>query len=108
MGDTMFALFYSAGPNWIPGKPLRDQPFWPHNQHLKSLLESGQLAFAGVSADSDEFLGVVFLCVKSKEAAQEILERDPAIKSGLFKAVLRPWLTVFERDRGGAATPDSR
>ena len=71
-----------------------------HFQHLQQLLSQGVLVLAG-RTDEAEPVGLVILETKDMAAARHLLDADPAIASGLFKARLAPYHLALLR----SATP---
>jgi uncharacterized protein YciI len=65
-----------------------------HMAHLADLHEAGFLLAAGPLAfgdSSSEFRGLSILNVEP-DRARELKESDPAVKAGLFKIEVLPWL----------------
>ncbi len=42
-----FVAHYTPGPNWLKGKPLKDQPLKAHVDYLLALHDRGKLIMAG-------------------------------------------------------------
>lgn len=63
-----------------------------HYYYLKSLMDEGVLVLAGrtLNTDSSSF-GIIILNAESERAAREVMENDPAVKSGVMKAQLFPY-----------------
>jgi len=93
-----YALIYSAGPSWIAGKTIRDQPYQPHAEYLTQLHRDHRLAFAGLFPDG-EFKGLALVHADSEDQAKAMLARDPAIQSGLFLGEIRRWYTAIDGTR---------
>jgi uncharacterized protein len=69
-----------------------------HFHQLKSLVESGKVVFAGRTLNMDpEGFGIVLLNVESEQEAKEIMESDPAVKSGIMTSSLFPFHLSLSR-----------
>ena len=60
-----------------------------HFEYLKKLLADGVLIMAGRTDDAE--MGLVVLTADSVEAAEAIMNADPAVKAGVFSAKLYPY-----------------
>jgi uncharacterized protein YciI len=72
--------------------PHEDALVGQHFAYLQSLLEAGILILAGrtLTTDEDSF-GIIIFNAESDEAAQAVVDDDPALKAGVFKAKLYPY-----------------
>jgi uncharacterized protein YciI len=84
-----FAIFYTPGPDWLPGKPLAEQPLEAHVAYLKGLHEQGQVHMGGPYADGSG--GLVIAEVDHLDSALAIVAEDPAIRSGILAANVQQW-----------------
>lgn len=57
-----------------------------HFNYLKKLTEEGTVIMAGRSPDPEIGFGIVVLEAANREAAQEIMKNDPAVKNGIMAA----------------------
>jgi uncharacterized protein len=94
--SSLFAIIYSPGPAWIKDKPIYEQPLREHARYMQKLLDENKLVLAGPFADSSG--GMAIIRAANWRQAQAILDDDPAIKSNVFTATLRPWQVVFATD----------
>lgn len=67
-----------------------------HFEHLKRLLQSGELVLAGRTSDEDP-IGIEIVEVESRARAEEILRTDPAVAGGVMLGTLRPYSIALER-----------
>ena len=67
-----------------------------HLNNLWALRDSGALIAAGPAQNSATHAGVVIFALDKIEDARALLEKDPAVKAGLFTIELHPW---FAADR---------
>ncbi len=87
---TYQVLFHSPGPAWKAGISFREQPgIQEHVRYMMGLLEKGTLVFGGPLLDDSG--GIAVLNTGADEAKQ-LGENDPAVKSGLLRVTVRPWL----------------
>ncbi len=73
-----------------------------HFQYLVGLMREGRLVIAGPCTDldsPDRGPGIVIFYADSEGAAREIMEGDPAIEAGIFKASLHPFAMSVVRER---------
>jgi hypothetical protein len=95
-----YLITYSAGPAFLPGKPLSEQPLQEHGRYMLDLHKRGVLRMAGGFADDSG--GAAFVDAASLEAARQIAEADPAVQSKVFvyrvqQWNLVPWQQIAER-----------
>jgi hypothetical protein len=77
MRDVRYVVLHSPGPKWLPGKTLFEQPgVLEHVEYLDDKGGGMMIPTAGVSEDE-----------VAKYAAD-----DPAVKSGVLLAEVRPWV----------------
>lgn len=91
--DVRFVVIHTPGPKWLPGKSLFEQPgLKEHVAHYQKLLDAGKLVLGGPHLD-DRGGGMMIPAsgVPQAEITQFAAE-DPAVRSGLLVAEVRPWL----------------
>lgn len=88
----MFIVIYKPGAAWIKGKPVTEQPLAEHGKYLLGLYKSKILRFAGPFGDDTG--GAAVLEVSDASEAKNLIERDPAVTSGVMTYELRPWRLV--------------
>jgi len=93
---NLYVQLSFPGPNWIPGKPIYEQNLMEHAKYQERLLEQGKLVLAGPFSDSSG--GLTVLKVETENEARAIMEKDPAVIDGVFKAHVRPWHVVFQSE----------
>jgi uncharacterized protein len=98
---NLFVFIYRPGPAWRAGVPMKDQGLGPHAKYIKSLLDGGQLLAGGGFADNDG--GMAILTAANIGEARDLLAADPAIKSGIFTAIVEHWRPRF---RAAGVLPD--
>jgi len=87
-----FAAFYEPGPNWLKGKPMKDQPLEAHVDYMLRLHEQGKLIMGGGLEDGSGAL-VVFAAENMGEV-DEFLSSDPAIVTGILVARVKEWSRI--------------
>jgi len=87
METQSFVIMLRPAPNY--GTPETEQRVSEHFAYLQKLQKEGKLIMAG--RFSDVLIGLAMLEVSSKEEALELMQNDPAVKSGIFHAELYPW-----------------
>ena len=103
MGQT-FIIIYKPGTAWIKDKPYWEQPLMEHGDYMHQLYLSGVLRFAGPF--SDNLGGATVIETTTKEEAQDILSKDPAIISNVFIGELHPWFLVDWEQYGRSQKDD--
>ena len=88
-----FAIHYAAGPKWLEGKPLFEQPLQAHGEYMAKLLDEGVLVIAGPYLDDSGGLAIVQ--ARNIDHVKEIIASDPAVRDGVFTAEAQPWQVVF-------------
>jgi uncharacterized protein YciI len=93
MRDIRFVVLHSPGPRWLPGKTLFEQPgVREHVEHYRMFLEAGKLALGGPHLDGKGGGMMIPAAGVSEEEVAKYAAEDPAVKSGLLLAEVRPWL----------------
>ncbi len=87
-----FAVLYERGPNWLPDRPLSEQPLRQHIDYLLSLHAANQLIMGGPFAD--ESGGLVILSVADSAEAEQLVADDPAVVGEILKATIQGWNRV--------------
>lgn len=95
-----YLITYAAGPAFLAGRPLSEQPLKEHGRYMLDLHKRGVLRMAGGFGDDSG--GAAFVDAGSLEAAREIAEADPAVQSKVFvyrvqQWNLVPWQQIAER-----------
>lgn len=99
--DPVFAVTFRTGPGWDPAKPPAEQlHFAEHSRNLRQLRADGQILLGGRFGE----VGLVLLRAKSEDEARGLVERDPAIQAGTFKAEIHRWSPFM----GGCTGTDAR
>ena len=96
---TYYVVTQTPGPAWKAGVDFRNQPLADHFQYW-SHLQSGPLVIGGPLLDGSG--GMIILDVPSADAARAIAAADPAVRTGLLIATVRPWQIVLRGARGTA------
>ncbi|MDH5404548.1 MAG: YciI family protein [Candidatus Heimdallarchaeota archaeon] len=88
-----FTIIYSKGPNWKEGEGWQNQSLMDHGQYMSVLFNEGKLILGGPFDDNTG--GQSVLNVDTLEEAQEILDKDPGVLSGVFNGTIHPWFIAF-------------
>ena len=99
---TYYVVTQAPGPAWKVGVDFRAQPLGEHFRYW-SLLQSGPVVMGGPLLDGSG--GMIIIDTPSADTARQIAEADPAVKTGLLIATVRPWQVVLHGARA-AASPD--
>ncbi|MFN4311020.1 MAG: YciI family protein [Ferrovibrio sp.] len=95
----VYWIDYQRGPAWPAGEAPPKQALYDHQIYLQGLMQGGKLLMAGLFRD-EAGGGIAVLDSDDEAAARDMMERDPAVQSGLLTATLRPWQIVFEPASG--------
>lgn len=91
--DVRFVILHVPGPNWLPGKTLFEQPgVREHVEHFRKLLQAGKLALGGPHLDARGGGMMIPAPGVSEDEIRSFAADDPAVKSGVLVAEVRPWL----------------
>jgi uncharacterized protein YciI len=86
----LFAVVFRTGPAWDAAKPPGEQRFFKdHSQNIGRLKTEGRLALGGRFSD----MGLLLVKASSVEDARSLVDRDPSVAAGVFKADVHPWST---------------
>lgn len=93
MRDIRFVVLHSPGPAWVAGKGPFEQPgLQAHVDHYRQLLAAGKLALGGPHLDAKGGGMMIPAAGVSEAEISRFASEDPAVKSGLLKVEVRPWL----------------
>ena len=90
---TIYVISYHAGPAWLVGKPLMEQPIGAHSAYMKQLFSEGRMIAAGPTLEAPG--GMILLSCASVGEAKATMDADPAVTAGLFVGELRTWRVAF-------------
>jgi hypothetical protein len=82
---TTYLVVFRPGPQWLPGKPLRE-----HGAYMLDLYRRGVLKHAGGFMDDSG--GAMVFEAADEPAARELIIKDPAVAAGVFQ--LQRWRLV--------------
>jgi uncharacterized protein YciI len=87
---SVFAVTFRTGPAWDPAKKPQDQlHFRDHSENIRRLKTEERLIVGGRFSD----VGLLLLRAESEKEARALVERDPTVQAGVFKAEIHPWST---------------
>jgi len=89
-----YALIYAPGPQWLVGRPVKEQNLKAHSAYMGDLYAQGQVALGGLFVD-DAGGGFALVRAKGRGEATALLAADPAIRGGVFTGVVRRWHALF-------------
>lgn len=92
--EVLFAVLHSPGPGWLPDKPFEEQP--DADLHVGHMARYGYAIVLG-GPFLDNSGGMSIFRMNDLAAAEEMAMADPAVKSGLLKVTVRPWM-IATRD----------
>ena len=91
--DIRYVVFHRPGPNWLADKSLFEQPgLQDHIAHYRQLLAAGKLALGGPHLDAQAGGMMLPAAGVSEDEIRAFAMADPAVKSGLLRVEIRPWL----------------
>ena len=96
--EQSFVIIYRPRPTLVQSIISQNIPereakiIGEHGQYLRRLLKSGKVVLVGRTlAGNPEDFGIAVLTVKSEADARSLVENDPAVRTGVFLAELRPF-----------------
>lgn len=94
---VLFVLTRERGPNWDPGRGLREQDAWDeHAAFMEALVDSGFVVLGGPLADEHRVAMAVE--AESEAAARATLARDPWHETHLRVDTVEPWTIRLRAD----------
>ena len=87
-----FLIIHHPGPAWIEGQGFQNQKLMEHGAYIHSLYQQGIVIEGGPFLDNTG--GMAIIRVEDAAQAQEMVDNDPAIKTGVFTAEVHPWFRV--------------
>jgi uncharacterized protein len=87
-------VLMKRGDAWNPNAPQSVEVMKQHSAFVKQMTEQGYIAVAGLFPFSDpgELRGVAIFRVGTEQTST-LTKDDPAVKAGLFKPEIHPWIT---------------
>lgn len=86
-------IFHTPGIKWVDSLSFQEQPgVMEHINYMATFLESKKLVEGGPFLDNS---GGMMVFNGTKEEAEKIANADPAVKAGLLKVSVRPWLVAM-------------
>lgn len=96
--DVRWVVLHSPGPQWQPDKNMFEQPgVREHVEHYRKLLAAGKLALGGPHLDERGGGMMIPVAGVSEAEIRRFAADDPAVKSGLLRFDVRPWLVGMAR-----------
>ena len=93
MKDIRYVVLHKPGPAWLPGKTLFEQPgVREHVEHYRTLWSEGKLLLGGPHIDAKGGGMMIPTPGVTEDEMRRFANDDPAVKSGLLRAEVRPWL----------------
>ena len=94
-----FMILWAPGPAWVPGKTVREQPYWAqHADFMDPLFENGTVVLGGPFADATGSLVVVE--AENEQEVADLFARDPFVVHDIFALSLRKqWLLFLDARR---------
>ena len=84
----------------IESTPDEDTIVRAHFHYLRDLTEQGIVLMAGHTLNTDDTShGLVVFVADSEEHARSIVENDPAVKGGVFRAELFPFAVALVSEK---------
>ena len=91
--DIRFVVLHTPGPAWQPGKSLFEQQgVREHVEHYRKFLTQGKLVIGGPHLDAKGGGMMIPARGVSEQEIRAYAAEDPAVKSGVLLAEVRPWL----------------
>ncbi len=96
--DVRWVVLHSPGPQWQAGRNMFEQPgVREHVEHYRKLLAAGKLTLGGPHLDERGGGMMIPAAGLSEAEIRQFAADDPAVKSGLLRAEVRPWLVAMAR-----------
>ena len=94
-----FVILWGPGPAWVPGKTVREQPYWEqHATFMDRLFENGMVVLGGPFADATGSLVIVE--AESEHEVADLFAHDPFAVHGIFALCsLKQWQIFLDARR---------
>ena len=94
-----FVILWAPGPAWVPGKTVREQPYWAeHAEFMDALFENGTVVLGGPFADATGSLVIVE--AESEREVAEMFAHDPFVVHDIFALNnLKQWVLFLDARR---------
>lgn len=93
MKDIRYVVLHRPGPQWQAGKSMFEQSgLDAHVAHYRQWLEQGKLVLGGPHLDAGGGGMMVPEAGLAELEVSAFAQADPAVRSGLLVAEVRPWL----------------
>ncbi|HLJ34710.1 MAG TPA: YciI family protein [Ktedonobacteraceae bacterium] len=91
-----FIILWEPGPAWVPGKTVREQPYWEqHATFMDRLFENGMVVLGGPFADATGSL--VILEAENEHEVADIIAHDPFAVHEIFAlSSFKQWLLFLD------------
>lgn len=87
-----YIAYYTPGPKWLKGKPLKDQPLQSHVEYLVGLHRTGRVIMGGPFGDGSG--GLVIFTADDIVDVNEAVSCDPAVAEGVLVASVKHWTRI--------------
>jgi len=99
----LFIIRFSAGPGWLAGAPMSQQPgLRAHGEYMARLFAAQRLYAGGPFMQDDGAAmgegGMMIVHAERLDEVEAILAADPAIVSGVFAAEVVRWRARFRAE----------
>ncbi len=91
-----FMMLWAPGPAWVPGKTVRNQPYWAqHAAFMDRLFENGTVVLGGPFADATGSLVIVE--AENEHEVADVFASDPFVVHAIFvPSLLKQWLLFLD------------
>ena len=89
-----YFVMLKKGPNRDQSKATADSIQKGHMAHINKMAEAGNLCIAGPFGDDGEWRGILIFKTKTLQEAKNLVEQDPAVKSGRLSYEAHPWWSM--------------
>ena len=96
----LFVANRPTGPAWVPGRAVRDQPYWTeHAEFMDRLFADGRIFMGGPYSDGSGALLIVH--AQDEGEVRRMLEPDPWVLQGvLLLGDVKEWTVFLDARRG--------
>ena len=95
---SRYVVLHTPGPAWDRSKsPFEQVGVQAHINHYRKLQQDGKLDLGGPFMDATEGGMMIPAAGIAEDEIRKFAEDDPAVRSGLLRAEVRPWLIGMRR-----------
>jgi uncharacterized protein YciI len=92
---TYYMAFLYKGAKWTPEETAETKKIQQgHMDNIQRMAASGKLVVAGPFMDNGDLRGIFIFQGVTREEAEQLCAKDPAVQAGRLRIELHPWFAA--------------